>query len=1109
MTRLTRATVALAALVLVGTVPSSAAAQRGGPRAERERAGLYDARQTGRPAQAAARRGAERARRALDRSLGSQGVVEFDAATGTPRFVGKLNGFLTGRSDRSPRAIALGYVRAHDDVFGLDADDLEALELVSERTSLDGVRHLRWAQTYEGIPAMENGLVVNAFEDGRILNVLGSPVPDLSAPSTEPGISARAALAKALDDVGAPAGAPPAGRSEGRSRKTRFAGGHSAELAILNEAGDGRLVWRLVANDRGRMYDVAIDARSGRVMRRKALFADANALVHEFHPGAANGGTQVSKNITGYLSDGTQSAALTGPFAHVWRDIDGGFDVDASEEVAANSVNDYDYPFTAFNSVSGCDSYAGYCSWNPATPFSWQTNDEQNATQVFWFVNNFHDHLENTPAIAFNDAAGNFEDTDAVNAAANLGADTDPGTPGLPSDAFVNNAFMSTPPDGQPPFMGMFLERSPFLAVNTGDDASTVYHEYTHGLSNRLVVDAMGVSTLISFQATAMGEGWSDWYAMDYLVEQGLAPDTAADGEVKLDQYDSPDLNIVRTQPFDCPVGSADPDCPGLDGPPNGGYTYDDYADVYGFPEEHGDGEIWVETLWDLRNELTADHGAPTGIARARSIVTRAMELAPADPSFLDMRNAILQADEAGLAGADEATIWQVFAERGMGFFASTIDSADTAPVADFQLPPAPGTPTGTITGTVTGVSGPLQGASVYIGGFASDHNATTDASGQYTISDVVEGTYPQLAVKAAGGYEVAKEQVDVQGNQTTTRNFTLVRDWAAAAGGGQIAGPIGVGFNGPDYEQDYGCGPSHAIDLSLATGWGSNAPAVDGQKFVVILLPQAVDVTSFKVDPGATCTDPDSASTAGYRIETSTGTSVSGPFTTAAQGTFNASHNHKLNTVAPTAGQSGVRLVKFWMLSNQGHAYFMDMSEIEVLGTPASTTGTGGGTTGGTGGTGGTTIVPPPPPPPTTTTRPIAPPPAGTLRARIGPVQLFTGTGRPGAAAAQLVDAARRRLTLGTLYATAPAGVAYDISVASSALRASASRTRRVLLGGASITMTTGQKRTLRLRISRTAARALARRKRVKVTLRIAVSETSGRITRATRTFTVRVKRR
>jgi hypothetical protein len=60
-------------------------------------------------------------------------------------------------------------------------------------------------------------------------------------------------------------------------------------------------------------------------------------------------------------------------------------------------------------------------------------------------------------------------------------------------------------------------------AMNSGDDASVVYHEYTHGLSNRLVTVAGGASGLTTEQGDAMGEGWSDWYAMDYLFGHGFA----------------------------------------------------------------------------------------------------------------------------------------------------------------------------------------------------------------------------------------------------------------------------------------------------------------------------------------------------------------------------------------------------------------------------------------------------------------------------------------------------------------------------------------------------------------------------------------------------------
>ena len=87
-------------------------------------------------------------------------------------------------------------------------------------------------------------------------------------------------------------------------------------------------------------------------------------------------------------------------------------------------------------------------------------------------------------------------------------------------------------------------------------------------------------------------------------------------------------------------------------------------------PEVHADGEIWVETLWDLRTRLIADHGAGTAIDRARALITDGLRLAPANPTFLDMRNAILQADLNRSFG-DRDRIWAVFAARGMGYRAS------------------------------------------------------------------------------------------------------------------------------------------------------------------------------------------------------------------------------------------------------------------------------------------------------------------------------------------------------------------------------------------------------------------------------------------------------
>jgi extracellular elastinolytic metalloproteinase len=235
----------------------------------------------------------------------------------------------------------------------------------------------------------------------------------------------------------------------------------------------------------------------------------------------------------------------------------------------------------------------------------------------------------------------------------------------------------------------MFLQHTPFTSypqgdpfspTNVGDEADTVYHEYTHGLSNRLNVDVQGRSTLGGVQAGAMGEAWSDWYAMDYLAAQHLQQDRPGKADVRLFVYDGKGVNFDRTEPIDCKVGQRVKLCNGGSTGHRGGYTYRDYGDVVGFPEVHGDGEIWAQTLWSLRARL--------GSRVTESLVTRAMELAPYNPSFIDMRNAILVADQSRNGGVDQDAIWRIFASRGMGWTANSNGGNDRTPVARFDLPP-------------------------------------------------------------------------------------------------------------------------------------------------------------------------------------------------------------------------------------------------------------------------------------------------------------------------------------------------------------------------------------------------------------------------------------
>jgi extracellular elastinolytic metalloproteinase len=312
------------------------------------------------------------------------------------------------------------------------------------------------------------------------------------------------------------------------------------------------------------------------------------------------------------------------------------------------------------------------------------------------------------------------------------------------------------------------------------------------------------------------------------------------------------------------------------------------------------------------------------------------------------MRNAILQADKVAFGGSDQPEIWRVFAHRGMGWFAGSIDGADAFPAQDFHTPPPATSQRATLTGTVTDpITGePVAGALVAItghdSGFLGDYTDVTDAQGHYAINFVLPGRYKKVVVNAPG-YEIVSRAVNVQ-PPSTTRNFRIRFDWAASANGGQI-----TAFNGPDYSE-FGCGPDKAIDLTQANGWGSTTGNNDGDptnvfipKFIVVELPQTIDITSFAVDPTATCGDAGSASTGDFRIETSPNGTA---WTTAATGTFDSTDRFHYNEVTPTGGTTAVNFVRFTILGNQVPDFatncpdgnfsgcsFTDMTELEVFG--------------------------------------------------------------------------------------------------------------------------------------------------------------------------------
>ncbi|WP_151082427.1 M36 family metallopeptidase [Nocardioides cynanchi] len=956
---------ALAVAGLAGSTSYAAGAGAGGPRASittshvratgGEQRGFYDARsQAPNARQVAAVTAEQPAVTTFKATLPGQSVLDLDPTTGTVRMLTRLDGFLTGASHRGAPRVARHYVAQHHAALGLTRTDLRTLHLRRNYVDIAGTHHLYWTQRIGGRQVISNGLTAAVDKRGHLLTVGGSPISKSRAGKVPTGTGRIATASQALT----------AARQAGQVSAGADLGNDFAERGLFLTPSGLHLAWRTVALSASRPAERVVDATTGQLLLQHPLTNfensnDSTGKVFRFFPKAKHGGRQVRVDFTRHGWLGRRATVLKGNNSHAYSDVNDDNRPEKSEEVKAQSGHAWSYLLKPFHpSLPGAGKFCSNpwpCSWDPDTRRSWQTNRAQNATQVFYFVNNWHDHLKKAP-IGFTNAAGNFQASnggtqgkggDAVATETDDGANT---AGGLPDSSHIDNANMSTPPDGHAPTMQMYLQHEPgtsyptedpFSPTNVGDEADTVYHEYTHGLSNRLDVDVQGFSTLGNVQAGAMGEAWSDWYAMDYLVKQGLQKDRPGKVDVRLFRYDGVGVNFDRTEPIDCAVSSKAHLCNGGRTGHRGGYTYADYGKVVGGPEVHSDGEIWAQTLWSLRHKL--------GSRKTESLVTRAMELAPYNPSFLDMRNAILVADTSLYKGVGRANIWRVFASRGMGFFAGSLGGNDSAPGASFATPPKQ-LALRTVQGTVTDSSthAPLAGVPVTLafqGKGVVNPTAVTDATGHYAIHGVPEGVYRKLQV-TGGGFEPTRVTVRV-GPSGATSNLSARRDWAAASGGATVQHADGV-----DYSV-FGCGPRGAIDLSQATGWSTNAgPGTNDSptstfhaKQIVINLHHAVNVTGFGVDPEATCSDGASASTGQYEIDTSPD-NVS--WTPEHSGTFTAADNGRINAVPADTSPTGVQYVRFTIVTNQVPDFaqdcpaggfdgcqFADLTELEVFGTP------------------------------------------------------------------------------------------------------------------------------------------------------------------------------
>ncbi len=622
-----------------------------------------------------------------------RGRVEFvrideDACLGTARFVGSWKEMLTeANAGAQPRDVVQGFVKQYAGLLEIDAAEVAAARVTRDyATDHNGARHLTLQQMVKGVDLFDAGIRANVSQDGRLINIsstmLTRPAGDFLAADWK--LSDVEAIRAGAKSVGVVVTADSTPAEEGRGASGKRTWKNSADFrtdqAITTERvlfpmtrDEIRPAWAVVIPMKGvgHTYELVIDAIDGKVLHRfdELCFETTTFRVYPGRsptPGAGrltNDGFHYPYASRSLVVVDSTTLGPASPFG--WFDTNGvagaeftdtrGNNVDAHLDLDNNNVADTP------RADGGAARLFDFPQDNGADPIS--ARDAAMA-QAFYFGNIYHDRLY---ALGFNEVAGNFQ----VNNYGRGGLGNDAVQLDCQDGGGTNNANFGTPGDGQSPRCQMYLWTNTTPRRDGDLDAEVIFHEFTHGLSNRL-------SSLGATQSGGMGEGWSDFMACCLLSASGEDPNAPVDfgGYVTNNFYRG-----IRRYPYstDMTKNLLTWDAYGTAGTTAQGVTRS--------TEVHNTGEIWCTTLWECRAGLFEIYGFAAN-QLIEQLVVDGLKLQAANPTFAQARDGILQADLVNNGGVNQLILWRAFAKRGLGFSFSTASSAATSVVQANDVPP-------------------------------------------------------------------------------------------------------------------------------------------------------------------------------------------------------------------------------------------------------------------------------------------------------------------------------------------------------------------------------------------------------------------------------------
>jgi uncharacterized protein (TIGR03437 family) len=610
--------------------------------------------------------------------------MRWSSLTGTPSRIWSFTESIGAPNQGDAATTARRFIREHPDLFQLSEGEVNELRMARRyRTAHNGLTHMTFQQQVNGRDVFQAQYAVHVTRNGSVVAASGELIPGVTRAinASSPRLNAAEALRIAAGEVDEQITGPVAlrlqpGGPDQRQEFDRAAGfGDHVKARLVYfplATNEVRLAWQfiLIMLETPDVYFMIMDAERG------SLLYLYNLTCYDENPLNPHGQVFTKESPRPNLPVTTNAPPIVEredlPFRAspyngktIFENSNPHYDwwvgVNADNLISNNTsayidrdqqTNQPDQPRLA--APDGNFSFPVDLTQGPLI----ENNQKAAQVNLFYWVNRYHDILY---SYGFNEAAGNFQTNnfglggignDAINAEAQDGSGT-------------NNANFSTPPDGAPGRVQMYLWNG--TPQRDGDfDQGVIIHELTHGLSNRLIGNATGLGMI---QSGGMGEGWSDWFGLVLLAQEGDDPA----GSYAVGQYVTGNYTRgIRRFPY-----STNPEVYPLT-----------YKDVSLLPAVHPMGEIWCNTLWEMRALLIRKYGFQEGQRQSIQLVVDGMKLTPIVPSYLDARNAILLADRVNNGGANQCVIWQAFAKRGMGLGSKTLDASDTAPGETFDNAP-------------------------------------------------------------------------------------------------------------------------------------------------------------------------------------------------------------------------------------------------------------------------------------------------------------------------------------------------------------------------------------------------------------------------------------